>query len=240
MEGKLTRKEIKKIYKMISSYYKRYLKQHGVKMPKLAGKKGFTKDALTLVYLAQGYPNTRKVSKEELTEFVRRFYPRVTDVQQARHLGQQKGWFIVTGTRGNGGTNLIGGEYQLVTLEEPYPAFHGHRIETAVDWENIKAQYGYRCATCGSKEGEPHFHYPNTITQLQKAHKNPNKELVTGNVIPMCQKCNRPDRNNWVYDERGRVVELANPTVIKRSDKEIRWEVYRLLYEEFKGVNPLK
>ena len=66
----------------------------------------------------------------------------------------------------------------------------------------------------------------------------PNKPLVPGNIIPQCEKCNRADRNNWVYDERGRVIKLANPDVIKRSDKEVRWRVYKILYEEFNGRNP--
>lgn len=34
------------------------------------------------------------------------------------------------------------------------------------------------------------------------------------------------------------MIKLANPTVIKRSDKEIRWKVYKILHEEFEGVNP--
>jgi len=33
-------------------------------------------------------------------------------------------------------------------------------------------------------------------------------------------------------------MKLANPNVIKRSDEKIRWKVYKILYEEFKGVNP--
>jgi predicted restriction endonuclease len=117
---------------------------------------------------------------------------------------------------------------------------HGHRIEETDDWESIKAQYGHRCATCGSKEGEPNIHYPNTLTRLQVSHKDPDKPLVSGNIIPQCQKCNRADRNNWVYDERGRVIKLANPIVIKRSAKEVRWKVYKLLYEEFNGRNSLE
>ncbi|MEW6686850.1 MAG: hypothetical protein AB1393_11690, partial [Candidatus Edwardsbacteria bacterium] len=89
-----------------------------------------------------------------------------------------------------------------------------------------------------SEESKPHIHWPNTITSLQIAHKDPNQPLVAGNIIPQCEKCNRADRNNWVYDERGRVIKLANPNVIKRSDKEIRWKVYKILYEEFNGRNP--
>ena len=123
-------------------------------------------------------------------------------------------------------------------MEKPYPAFKGHRIEETGEWENLKKQYGYRCVTCGSEEGKPNIHWSNTITRLQKAHKDPNKPLVAGNIIPQCEKCNRASRNNWVYDERGRVIKLANPNVIKRSDKEVRWKVYEILYEEFNGRNP--
>lgn len=69
-------------------------------MPKLYDSQGnFTKDALVLVYLAYDYPKTRIVSKEELTKFVRSFYPATNDVQQARHLGAQAGWWIVAGGR---------------------------------------------------------------------------------------------------------------------------------------------
>jgi hypothetical protein len=113
MKRSLSDKEIKDTYAMIHSYHDKYLKQYGVKMPKLTGLKGFTKDALTLVYLAQGYPRTREVSKSELTEFIRGFYPEVNDVQQARHLGAQKGWFIAAGVV------LQRGEYRLITLEKP-------------------------------------------------------------------------------------------------------------------------
>ncbi len=236
---RLSEKEIKKIYKMICEYHSIHLTKYGVKLPKLNDARGnYTKDALVLVYLAQCYPSTKSISKNELTQFVRQYYPNTADVQQARHLGAQKGWFIVSGTRGNGYTTLKPGEYQLLTLEKPYPAFKGHRIEDKSDWENLKNQYGYRCATCGSKEGKPHIHWPNTITRLQKAHMDPNKPIVKGNIIPQCEKCNRADRNNWVYDERGRVIKLANPNVIKRSDKEVRWKVYEILYKEFNGRNP--
>ncbi|MGC8927774.1 MAG: DNA methyltransferase [Myxococcota bacterium] len=170
-------------------------------------KGNYTKDALVLVYLAQDYPDTKKVSKEELTQFIRQYYPDVPDVQQARHLGAQKGWFIAAGGRDNRDVFLTRGEYQLVSLEKPYPAFHGHRVEETEDREELKRQYGYRCATCGSKEGEPHIHWPNTKTRLQKAHMDPNKPLARGNTIPQCEKCNRADRNNWVYSEDAIVLD---------------------------------
>ena len=247
---RLSEDEIKRIYEMIRKYHDKYLKQHGVKLPSLTDKQGnYTKDALVLVYLAQGYPNTRKVSKGELTQFIRRYDEEVRDVQQARHLAAQKGWFIVSGERGNRleGEVLKRGEYKLVSLEEPYPGFRRHRAEGAEEaeeeiseeeWEELKKKYGNRCATCGSEEGKPHLHWPNVITKLQKAHMDPYKSLVRGNVIPQCQECNRAYKNNWVYDEKGRVIALANPEVIKRSNIKVKLGVYKILYEEFGGKHP--
>ncbi len=91
----LNKKSIESIYKTIREYHEKYLKQFGVKLPKLYDSQGnFPKDALVLVYLAYDYPKTRIVSKEELTKFVRSFYPDTNDVQQARHLGAQAGWLV--------------------------------------------------------------------------------------------------------------------------------------------------
>ncbi len=235
---KLKAMEIKRIYNLLKQYHDRYLAKHGVVFPRLKLGAGYTKDALTLVYLTQDYPNTRPVSKAELTSFIRFYYPNVNDVQQARHLGEQKGWYIAAGGRDNKEVHLERGDYQLVTLEKPYPRFHMERNIIPENWEQIKTLYDYRCATCGSKEGEANWRYPNTITRLQKGHRDPNKQLSAENVIPQCQKCNRPDRNNWVYDEKGRVVKLANPSVIKNSDPDVRWKVYKILYDEFAGRNP--
>ncbi|PIS12919.1 hypothetical protein COT69_01420, partial [candidate division WWE3 bacterium CG09_land_8_20_14_0_10_39_24] len=110
----LNKKSIESIYKTIRKYHEKYLKQYGVKLPKLHdSQSNFTKDALVLVYLAYDYPNTRKVSKEELTKFVRSYYPNTNDVQQARHLGAQAGWWIVAGGRDNIVIKIERGSYQL-------------------------------------------------------------------------------------------------------------------------------
>lgn len=224
---------------MLENYYEKYLKKYGVIFPKLYNQKGnLTKDALVLVYLTQDYPKTRRVSKSELTAFIRSFYPDVNDVQQARHLGAQKGWWVAAGARDNVVLHIERGFYQLYTLKQPYPGFRKHGSFLMSDWQSIKAHYGYRCATCGSREGKAHLHWPGTQTKLQKAHMNPRKPLVLGNVIPQCQKCNMADRNRWVYDEKGRVIKIANPNVIKNCDKDIRWKIYAILYRDFKGVKP--
>ncbi len=238
----LSKNDIIKQYGLIKKYYDKYLKKYGVVLPRLYDKnKKFTKNSLVLAYLSIGYPKTKKVSKTEITQFIREFYPTVNDVQQPRHLGAQDGWWIVAGGRDNIVMKIKRGYYQLYTLERPYPAFKKeHRLSDTSDWEEIKSRYGYRCATCGSREGGPHLHWPGTKTKLQKSHKDPNKPLIAGNIIPQCQKCNRADRNRWVYDDKGRVIKLAKSSFVKNFDKEVRCKIYKILYKEFKGKNPNK
>lgn len=164
------------------------------------------------------------------------------DVQQARHLGAQKGWFILSGTRKDSASEKIKpGEYKLNSLECCYPGFTAERRTKIVDdnyWENLKKQYDYRCACCGSEEGKPHRYWKNTITVLQKGHKDPSKPLEPGNIIPQCDKCNRPDLNYWIYDDKGRVVAIANAKVIDHSSKSVQKAVYKRLYRKFKGKKP--
>lgn len=234
--------EINEIYKYISEMYDKHLKKYGVILPGLMKKGKYTKDALTLVYLSQGYPDTKIVTKKELTEFIQHYYPDVLDVQQARHLGAQKGWFILSGTRkDNSSESIKPGEYKLESLEKCYPGFTAERrIEIAGDdyWEELKKKYEYRCACCGSEEGKPHRYWKSTITVLQKGHKDPHKPLEPGNIIPQCEKCNRPDRNYWVYDDKGRVIAPSNEKVIDHSSPDVQKAVYRRLYNKFNGKNP--
>ena len=167
----MTENEILQTYSLITDYYNKFLKNKNVKLPNLKSGNKYTKDALTLIYLANGYPNTKTISKSELTRFIQEYYPDVNDVQQARHLGAQKGWFIVSGTRNDNITHINPGEYKLISLETTYPGFTGQKRVESISgnyWEDLKQAYNYRCAICGSKEGEPNFNWPETITKLQK------------------------------------------------------------------------
>ncbi|CDF28697.1 putative uncharacterized protein [Methanobrevibacter smithii CAG:186] len=228
--------KIEEYYSELKEYHEKYLKQYGVKLPRLKNNGKFAKGALTLIYL---YINFKKpVTKEELTDFVGQYHERQNDLQQARHFGQQSGWFIITGTRGDlecEEYNVKSGEYALISVKDYYPGFTNEkRIDnlSGEDWESIKEQYNKRCATCGSIEGESNIHYPNVITKLQKGHKNPNKPLEYGNIIPQCDQCNRQDRNNFIYNDKGRVIKIANPKFILRSDKKTKELMYELLKRE--------
>ena len=233
----MKREDIIATYEVVKEYHGKYLDAKGVKLPKLERGDNFTIDALVLVYLAQQYPNTKVVTKNELTKFVRQYYKDTPDVQQARHLAAQKGWYILSGTRkDNNSLNLKSGEYKLVSLVESYPNFTKERREYKEDgdfFELLKKEYGYCCATCGSKEGEPHKHWKNTKTVLQKGHMNPLKPLEEGNIIPQCEKCNRADRNYWIYDKKGRVVAIANEKAIDKCSQEIQKKIYERLKLKF-------
>ena len=208
----MTDDQINAVYNKIAEYYHNFLEKDGVILPKLQRLDGgYTKDALVLCYLARNYPDTKPVTKEELTSFIRKFYPETNDVQQARHLGMQKGFFIASGTRGDNEIKIPSGTYKLISLEKTYPGFTPQRRSgfASNSFDDLKRLYNYRCATCGSKEGEPHFFRKGVTVILQEGHMDPQKPLVSGNIIPQCQICNRPGRDKWIYDKTGRVIAVA-------------------------------
>lgn len=236
----MTDKEIMDNYELIKKFYENHLKKQGLNLPELKTSKGlYIKDSLVLVYLAKNYPNTNIVSKEELTQFIKKYYPDVNDVQQARHLSRQKGWYIISGQRGDiTDIKIPSGSYKLISLEVPYPAFTSHRNTNFSGnfWEDLKQTYNNRCASCGSPENKANYINPSAKTQLQQGHMNPEKPLEEGNIIPQCQECNRGDRNRWIYDERGRVIGLTQEALlsrIKKLDKEMASIVVKFLKDKF-------
>lgn len=233
-------KEIEIVYNEVKDFHAKYLASKGVSLPKLKNNDGtYTKDALVLVRLAKDYPNTKIISKQEITDFVKNFDPNVNDVQQARHLSMQKGWNILSSTRGDTlAENFPKNSYKLIDLETPYPAFAQERREGfSGDWEELKKKYHNRCATCGSEEGKEHLFRSGVTTKLQQGHLDPKKPLQDGNIFPQCQICNRGDRNRWVYDKTGRVIEIAETqdgirvvkTFLKKASNKIKYEIFNFL-----------
>ncbi|MDR2545750.1 MAG: hypothetical protein LBD03_09530 [Methanobrevibacter sp.] len=60
----------------------------------------------------------------------------------------------------------------------------------------------------------------------------PKKPLTMDNIIPQCSECNRQDRNNFVYNKKGRVIKISDPKFILRSDNETKKEMLELLKDE--------
>jgi len=239
----MTNHEIEQTYKMIQSFHKRYLEHLGISLPRLKNSKNnYIKDSLVLVFLAHNYPNNKEVTKESLTTFIKKFYPDTNDVQQARHLSRQKGWYIVSGRRGDiSEATICPSCYKLISLEKPYPNYNTHRLNnlSSDDWNGLKKLYNYRCASCGSVEGQPNFINKSATTQLQKGHMNPTKPLEIGNIIPQCQECNRGDRNRWIYNEQGRVVGITDEELLQRikkiKSKNLALQIIKYLTEKFLG-----
>jgi hypothetical protein len=231
----ISNEQINKYYKEISDSWNKNLKQYGVKLPKLIPQK-YSKDVLVLIYLFSKIE--QKVSKQELTEFLKSMGHDSIDVQQARHLAQQSGWYILSGTRKDNECkkyNINPGEYLLKSISEPYPSFKIlKRTESlnASSWEELKSMYNNRCATCGSKEGETNFLYPASVTRLQQGHKDPSKPLTIDNTIPQCSFCNQASRDYFIFDNKGRVEKIHDPHFILRSDKEIQETMLKLLIGE--------
>lgn len=228
--------ELTKFYNEIKMNWEKYLKKSSVRMPNLSSGGKYTINSLVLIYL---YSKLGKiVSKQELTEFLKSMGIESNDVQQARHLAQQSGWYILSGTRGDIECKEYGiapGEYLLKTIKEAYPSYKQlKRTESlnAASWEELKLMYNYRCATCGSKEGEKNFLYPASNTILQQGHKDPSKSLTIDNTIPQCPFCNRASRNYFVFDNKGRVEKINNPQFVLKSTKEIRKEMLKLLIDD--------
>ncbi len=227
--------ELKKYYNEIENSWEKYLKKDNVKMPKLLVGKRYTINSLVLVYLYSKLGE--KVSKQELTEFLKLMGIESNDVQQARHLAQQSGWYILSGTREDSECKkfeIAPGEYMLKTIIEPYPSYKKLKRTESLNvdsWDGLKSIYDYRCATCGSKEGEKNFLYPASNTTLQQGHKDPSKPLTIDNTIPQCQFCNRASRNYFVFDNKGRVEKINDPQFVLRSNNEVQKEMLRLLID---------
>ena len=238
---KLTQKQIEDTYKKLQKYHKKYLLPHGVVLPSLKRANKYTKDALALVYLAYGYPKTKVISKAELTEFMQTHFPNMTDVQQGRMLAKQKGWYILSGRRNdNCSINIPNNHYYLESLEKYYPGFTKERREELFGgdyWENLKASYNNYCACCGSKEGYFHRYNKTVIVKLEKGHMDPSKPLEPGNIIPQCSSCNRADKNKWIYNKEGRVVGIANETVIDNCNETTKQAIYKRLSAKYNNSN---
>jgi len=233
---KLSDSEINSLYYELKKYHEEYLEKYRVTLPNLKWRSNYTKKALVLVYLFKNFKKV--VTKNELTEFLDS-YGGSPDVQEARHLGQQDGWFVISGKRKDEQCEQYNatksGDYALISVKKPYPDFTYMKRETKItndEWENLKKEYDYRCATCGSIEGQNNLHYPNIITSLQKGHMDPNKELKIGNIIPQCSECNRQDRNYFIYNKKGRVVKIADPSFVRKSDKKTKNTMLKILKED--------
>ena len=166
------------------------LKSHGVKLPREGS---ISRDTLEVLYAHMA----EFISKLDINKSIGYDGP---DNQMQRGL-KRDGWHVISDAN-----RPV--KYKLVDLNVKPGWNPGKRKEQFFKgWENIKEAYDCRCATCGSKEGEPSFKDRTVITKLEKGHMDPSKQLTDINCIPQCTICNKAFRDWWIFDSTGRVIE---------------------------------
>ena len=58
---------------------------------------------------------------------------------------------------------------------------------------------------------------------------NPYKALTLDNSIPQCQVCNGVYQDDYVFNEKGRIIAVASPKPVLKADKEVIEEIKKAL-----------
>ena len=220
--------EIEKRYAFLKTQHSIYLKKFKVQMPSRN-----TAKALWLVYLYKHIGVL--VHKDTISRFCQSVNPSLGQDQQVRHLASS-GWYVLNkGEKIPNEPDVVPSGYNvLISTEDAKPSYilaSMRRMERikAETFEELKASYDFRCATCGAKEGGVHDRASKTIISLQQGHMNPLKELTLENTIPQCQLCNQTYKNYFVFDENGRIKAVASYEPVLRADKCVVDEIKRRL-----------
>lgn len=222
--------EIDKWIKNLKIDHDTYLKQYNINFPKSG-----TAKSLWLVFLKkhQGV----LVHKDTISAFVSSVKDQSGKDQQVRHLASD-GWYILN--KGdkipNENSEVPSGYHMLVNTESPKPNFLFKALKragrvSAKNFDQLKIVYGNRCATCGSPEGKPNLTDPNKITELQKGHMDPQKALTLDNSIPQCQLCNQSYQDDYIFNEKGRVVAVASINPVLRAAQNVQDDIRKKLNE---------
>lgn len=199
---KITLENIKEIYNEFKEKYGENYTKNGVEIPKLYSGGKVTGLAFALMTL---YKN---MDKEFHQSHLNRMLEELTNTTnrdcQVRHLSTQKGFDVESPRRG---------WHKLKSLDI-YKNFVPQRRDVEVtdeEWEELKKQFDYRCATCSSKEHMyPFKRKASNPVKLTKGHCDPRKPLTTANCIPHCNYCNGIYQGKFIFDKEGNVKKQIN------------------------------
>ncbi|MCA8834304.1 MAG: hypothetical protein K8953_04385 [Proteobacteria bacterium] len=218
----ITDKELKAAYDKAADIRMNHLISDDVKLPNWGTAKGYW--LAVLIHCSPDY-----VHKDVMSQIVRKRIPTAAADQQVRHLSDD-GW------------NLEGDTKGAHCITDPYRAHpkyarqlkRSQNLLQSDDFTTIKKAFGNKCATCGAIENQPDPRYVGDMVKLQKGHKDPEKPMEKGNVIPQCQFCNRAYKDDFTFDNKGRVRAVASPKPVLRASKQVKAEVMIALKEESK------
>ena len=219
--------QLQKAWKELQEIHKEYLSVHNVKIPSA---NLYSEKAKSLWLAVLHYYKDREVHKDEISRLTQRDIPRSAADQQVRHL-KRDGWEIDGSKPGFHKLN----PYRPSAEFSNTHARKQKRLE-ANDFNDIKIAYGKRCATCGATEGRPDPRYGNDIVELQQGHQDPEKPGDSlENIIPQCQFCNQTYKNDFVFDDKGRVKAVATIKPVERATVSVQRRIFEWLSEKFGG-----
>lgn len=214
---KMSHEELNHWYEVIETEHNKYLKQYHIRLPKKESSKG-----LWLIYLRK-YMG-KLVHKDTISFFVKTIIKTAGQDQQVRHLGADGFYVLNRGEKlQNSEQKVLSGYHILITLENPRPDHVFKQLKRigrvgAKDFNDLKAVYDFKCATCGAEEGKPHRYFPQTKVSLQQGHQDPNKALDLDNTIPQCQLCNSYYLDRFIFDNNGRVKDINPHSTLGESN----------------------
>ena len=225
----ITREEKDKWSDIVVKECNEYLISYSLKIPTINSNK-------FLQLLCLRINKNKLVSKEVISKFVRYFNKDASVDQQSRHLGSQDFFYVLNAREKIPNIDMIVpvGYHILITLETPHPKYiHASSKRAgrlaARNFDELKRVYNNRCATCGSLGNKPHFYDASKKTLLQQGHIDPLKTLTIDNIIPQCQLCNQIYKDNFVFDEQGRVTAVASLEPIRKANQSIKEEILNFL-----------
>ncbi len=217
--------DLQKSWEDLCNIHAQHLEKHGVKLPKV---KRYNEKAKSIWLAVLYYYKGENVHKSFISQICQRDNPNLGPDQQVRHL-KRDGWYL-TGEQGN---------HQL----DPYkPSLEWETDKKRRDgrlnakyFDDIKETYENRCATCGTKEGEPSHRYGEDEVKLQRGYIDPDESPTDiNNIIPQCQYCNRAYRRDYVFDEKGRVSAIADVRPVRKASEAVQRKVFEWLKKQIR------
>lgn len=216
--------QLQKAWEDLREIHSTHLAVHDVKIPK-AGKYSESQKAMWLAMLY--FNREREVHKDEMSALARRDMPRLGVDQQVRHL-KRDGW-LLSGARGRHKLDPFN-----VSPEFLRQSARKRSSLAAATFDDLKTAFGGRCATCGAREGQPDPCYGGDPVVLQPGHKDPTKAGdERANIISQCQLCNRSYKDDFTFDDRGRVRAIAGIGPVRRATRDVQRRVYAWLKKKF-------
>ena len=219
-----TPEQLQRAWVGLQDIHKRYLAVHEVWIPKT---EHYTDHNKAVWLSGLWHYKERVVYKDEVSVVTRRDINGAAADQQVRHL-KRHGWDKVTKH----------GRHKLSPYQ-PSPEFLNASTRkrmclSATDFDGIKRSFGFRCATCGAKEGEPDPRYGAAFVKIQQSHRNPNAVGdVPDNIIPQCQFCICSYSNDFILDDKGRVYAVASVQPVRRATKSVQRKILTYFTKHF-------